>query len=381
MSNKLLGEELGSAEAIAQVNIALIKYWGKSESALNTPAVGSLSLTLDGWGSETSLQWIRREAPSDPEIDKPNLSHRFEINGEVRADAKVDRLLNTALSIAARRGHPWAHPEKVRAIISSRNSVPTASGLASSASGMAALGVAAWSALGYQDELIRLQRGEVDEESAELVDLVRIGSGSAVRSLLGGLVRLERDGRSLKPLCKPDDWPLALVVAVVDPGPKAVSSREGMERTRQTSPYYQAWVDSHAADLDAAEEAVSQRDLERLGDLMERSTFKMHASMWAANPPLRYLRGMSLEVLDVVERLRREGVGAWSTMDAGPHVKVLCARDDAEKVANAISMVRGLSAVVTRLPGRAAHVIDSSRDTPNLSSSQENGSLKNGVRL
>jgi diphosphomevalonate decarboxylase len=130
-----------------------------------------------------------------------------------------------------------------------------------------------------------------------------------------------------------------------------------MERTRRTSPYHQAWIDTHAADLDAAEEAVKHRDLEQLGELMEHSTFKMHASMWASRPPLRYLKGVSLDLLDQVERLRAQGVGAWATMDAGPHVKVLCARADADKVASTLSEVPGLSDVVTRYPGRAAHVM------------------------
>jgi diphosphomevalonate decarboxylase len=283
--------------------------------------------------------------------------HLITLNQQTRADHKINKLLDQALIFAARHGHPWAHPDHTCAVMTSVNSVPTASGLASSASGMAALGVAAWSALGYGEDLEHIQSGLINDRVSDLISLVRIGSGSAVRSLLGGLVRLERDGSSLRALCSHNEWDLALVVGVVDPGPKAVSSREGMERTRRTSPYHQAWIDTHAADLDAAEEAVKHRDLEQLGELMEHSTFKMHASMWASRPPLRYLKGVSLDLLDQVERLRAQGVGAWATMDAGPHVKVLCARADADKVASTLSEVPGLSDVVTRYPGRAAHVM------------------------
>ena len=99
------------------------------------------------------------------------------------------------------------------------------------------------------------------------------------------------------------------------------------------------------------------RDLEQLGELMEHSTFKMHASMWASRPPLRYLKGVSLDILDRVEQLRAQGVGAWATMDAGPHVKVLCAGSDAQHVASMLSDIPRLSEVVTRYPGRAAHVM------------------------
>ena len=182
--------------------------------------------------------------------------------------------------------------------------------------------------------------------------MAALGQGS-----LGGIVRLEHDGRSLRALCAPDEWDLALVVGVVDPGPKKVSSREGMERTRLTSPYYSAWIDSHAADLDAASEAVMHRDLQQLGELMEHSTFKMHASMWAAQPPLRYLKGASLDVLDRVQTLRAQGIGAWATMDAGPHVKVLCAQCDVQHVMKSLSELPRLNEVVTRYPGRAARVM------------------------
>ena len=349
-------DALGSSRAQAQVNIALIKYWGKSEADANLPAVGSLSLTLDSWGSETRLSWVPREAINDL-AERDMDRHVITLNDRRRSDDKITRLLDQALMVAARRGHSWAHPDRTSAIMVSRNSVPTASGLASSASGMAALGVAAWAALGYERDLKRLQSGIVDEHVHDLIDLVRIGSGSAVRSLLGGVVRLERDGRSARTLCDPESWDLALVVGVVDPGPKAISSREGMERTRRTSPYYQAWVDTHAADLDAAEEAVRRQDLEQLGELMEHSTFKMHASMWTSRPPLRYLKGASLDILDQVEQLRAQGVSAWATMDAGPHVKVLCHRVDAPRVARTLSDLPRLSEVVTRYPGRAAHVM------------------------
>lgn len=338
---------LGSAHTKAQVNIALIKYWGKRENTPNLPAVGSLSLTLRDWGSETHIYW-------HPNPEKR--PHTLLLNGQETSDLKINKVLNRALEIAAHRGHEWAHPEQVRATVITQNSVPTASGLASSASGMAALGTAIWSSFGWMDEVYQIQRGQRTQRSDELVDLVRIGSGSAIRSLLGGLVRLDRDGQTLTQLCDPTSWSLALVVCVVDPGPKAVSSREGMERTRLTSPLYASWVDSHASDLDEAEEAVHARDLARLGELMEHSTLKMHAVMWGSRPPLRYLKGISLELLDAVSELRSAGVGAWATMDAGPHVKVLCEQNNAQKIRDHLSNIPGVYEVLIRYPGGPVEV-------------------------
>ncbi len=341
---------LGSAQAKANVNIALIKYWGKAESETNLPAVGSLSLTLDEWGSETQVTWF---TSTDASLAK----HRFILNGQEKSDAKVERLLEHLLQLAESHHHPWAKPKQVWAQVNSINTVPTASGLASSASGMAALGLAAWSALGWSNPLEATLNDDFTPPAHKLIDLVRIGSGSAVRSLLGGLVRLERDGQTMKQLQVANEWPLALVVCVVDPGPKAVSSREGMERTRQTSPYYQAWVDSHEADLDEAEKAVQQKDLSRLGELMEHSTFKMHSVMWSARPPLRYVKGTSLEALDQVESIRQAGIQAWATMDAGPHVKVLCFQKDIAYISEQLKKVKGLHSCIVRYPGQAAHIL------------------------
>lgn len=343
-------DRLGRAKAKANVNIALIKYWGKADSEDNYPAVGSLSLTLDEWGSETRVTWYKSK-----EYDAGE--HRFILNGQERPDPKVNRLLDRLLRLAEQHDHAWAIPKQVWALVESTNTVPTASGLASSASGMAALGLAAWSSLAWANPFDQTQNTLYSPAIEHLVDLVRIGSGSAVRSLLGGLVRLERDGRQMKQLQDAHEWPLALVVAVVDPGPKAVSSREGMERTRQTSPYYQAWVDSHEADLNAAEVAVQQKDLAGLGELMEHSTFKMHSVMWAARPPLRYLKATSFRVLDQVEQLRNDGIEAWATMDAGPHVKVLCHQKDVDSVINRLQGITGLYSCIVRYPGQAAKLL------------------------
>lgn len=341
---------LGRAKAKANVNIALIKYWGKADSEENLPAVGSLSLTLDEWGSETRVTWYKS-------MSNGCADHRFILNGRERIDTKVNRLLDRLLVLAEQHNHTWAKPKQVWAKVESTNTVPTASGLASSASGMAALGLASWSALAWSNPFETDPNKAFSPKSEHLVDLVRIGSGSAVRSLLGGLVRLERDGKRMKQLRPATDWPLALVVAVVDPGPKSVSSREGMERTRQTSPYYQAWIESHEADLNAAEEAVKQKNLSRLGELMEHSTFKMHSVMWAAQPPLRYLKATSFMVLDRVEQLRQTGVEAWATMDAGPHVKVLCRHEEVQKVLESLKKVEGLHSCIVRYPGQAAQVL------------------------
>jgi diphosphomevalonate decarboxylase len=139
------------------------------------------------------------------------------------------------------------------------------------------------------------------------------------------------------PVAPADHWDVALVVAVVEEGPKEVGSTEGMERCRRTSPMWSGWIEPAARDVDEARAAVVGRDLERLGAVMERSTFRMFATMFTASPPLLYWRPATVALLHAVFRLRERGVGAWATMDAGPQVKVLCERPDAPAVTAALA--------------------------------------------
>lgn len=317
------------ATARAGINIALVKYWGKRDDALNLPAVGSLSLTLDSPGTTTTVRF-------DPAL----AADRFTLNGQPQQDRRVVQALDAVRAHAGLSLH---------AQVTSENTVPTASGLASSASGAAALGLAAWAAAG-------LPTADPAAQPA-LVELVRRGSGSAPRSLLGGLVALDRDTAGVEQVLPPQDWDLRMVVAVMTRREKKVKSRPGMTLTRETSPYYAPWVEHHAADLLAARAAIAARDLDALGAVMERSTMRMHACMLAADPPLRYLSGRTLDALDAVDALRADGVSAWATMDAGPHVKVLCHARDAARIHQALIDVVGVSEVLVARPGPGARLV------------------------
>lgn len=327
---------IGSATAQAGINIALIKYWGKRDAALNLPAVGSLSLTLEGLGSTTTVRF-----------DAALGADSFHLNGQQRDDPRVVRLLD---GVRQRAG--ITHFAEVR----SENTVPTAAGLASSASGAAALGLAAWAAAGLPKEAPHAQ--------PDLVRLVRQASGSGPRSLLGGLVLLDKmsgEPHGLCDLAETRAWQLALVVCGLAEGEKAVSSRAGMARTAQTSPYYDAWVAQHEAELVRAQAAVRARDLPALGAAMERSTARMHAAIWAADPPLRYLSARSFAAFEAVEALRAQGVGAWATADAGPHVKVLCQREELPAVRASLAQLPGLRKLWVLEPGAAARWLPEAR--------------------
>jgi diphosphomevalonate decarboxylase len=189
-----------------------------------------------------------------------------------------------------------------------------------------------------------------------------MGSGSAARSIWGGFVRLDRGERAdgadclARPIVRADEWPLALVVVQVGRGAKPVGSTEGMERSRTTSPYYPAWVDTSPADLDAAEAALLARDLPALGAVVERSCFKMHACMMASVPPIVYWLPTTLAAIHAVWKARADGVPGYVTMDAGPHVKVLTSLEHAEAIEERCREVPGVEAVMVCKPGPDATV-------------------------
>src|SRR5690606_33734462 len=154
-----------------------------------------------------------------------------------------------------------------------------------------------------------------------------------------------------KPLHDADHWDLRIVVAVAAKGPKKVGSTEGMERSRRTSPFYEAWVDSAPRLANAVRRGLRDRRLDVLGAAMEQSTLAFHACAMASAPGILYFQPATLAALATVHGLRDAGVSVYATMDAGPHVKALCAAKDAPRVRRALAETQGvLNTLVTR-PG------------------------------
>lgn len=329
------------ATAVAHANIALVKYWGKRDATLMLPAASSVSLTLDAFRTTTTVELVG-SGQDEVFLDGEGLTGA--------AHTKVVRFLDLVRSQVS--------PEKAAraALVRSVNEVPTGAGLASSASAFAALAGGAARAYG------------LDLDRRDLSRLARRGSGSASRSIFGGFVQWHRgdlaspeagDATSYaEPLPAAPGLEVAMVVVVLNAGPKKIGSREAMAHTVETSPYFPAWADHTERDAAEAAEAIADGDLPRLGEITEASAMRMHATMLAARPAVRYLAPASLEVLDQVAALRESGTGAWATMDAGPNVKVLCAASDAQAVAAALEVGPGGEArrVMVAHPGGGLRV-------------------------
>jgi diphosphomevalonate decarboxylase len=141
------------------------------------------------------------------------------------------------------------------------------------------------------------------------------------------------------------------VVAVTAEGRKSVGSTDGMTHTRDTSPYYEAWVRSAPALADEVRAGLEGRNLKRIGEAMEQSTLAMHACGMAAGPGILYWQPATLAAFHRVRELRTEGVDVYATMDAGPHVKALCRAGDVAKVAAALEAVPGVLRTLRATPG------------------------------
>lgn len=318
------------AAAVAHPNIALVKYWGKQDAPGNRPAVPSISVTLDSLCTHTSVRF-------DPALSADS----FTINGarDAQSAARASACLE---SLRTRSGRSEF------ACIETRNNFPTGAGLASSASGFAALVVAADRALG-----LNLGRDELSR-------LARRSSGSAARSLYGGFVEmpLDTEEETAYPLLEEGEWPLSVVIAVTATGAKDVGSTEGMARTARTSDYYGAWLAAAERDFRDARDAILHRDFAGLAGVSEKSCLKMHGLMLSADPGLIYWNEASVACLHRIRALRAQGVDVFFTMDAGPQVKAVCPPTCRDKVAESLAAVPGVSQVLQSGLGAGARVVE-----------------------
>ena len=299
---------LRRATAVAHPNIALVKYWGKRFAATNTPETASLSITLDTLKTTTTV------------AERSGTDH-IVVNGHTVRDAKIERFLDLL------RENFDLPPLAVE----TANNFPTASGLASSASGMAALVTAIDGAMGL---------GLSFEERSRWA---RRGSASAARSVAGGFAVLAAaNGWAAEQLLAPQEWPLNVVVAVTSTERKTVGSTEGMELSRRTSPFYESWLTTTIEDFDAARRAVARRDFAALGSIAEASCLKMHAVMLTTEPALVYWNAGTVEGIRRIRALRDTGVGVFFTIDAGPQIKAVCLPRHTSEVRSALDDLPGV---------------------------------------
>jgi diphosphomevalonate decarboxylase len=292
------------ATAFAPVNVALIKYWGKENGELRLPANSSLSVNLTNLGTITSVEW-------DEKLSKDLADSRM-----VKHLDQIRKMANLDL----------------KARVKTNNNFPSGAGLSSSASGLAALTLAAVTAAG-------LKLPEKD-----LSRLARLGSGSACRSIPGGWVEWTKGSDKTsyaKTIFPADYWDLRVLVVILSLEKKLVSSTAG-QAAAATSPFYRQRINSIDKKIVKMKSAIKTRNFSLLGEIMEEDCLNMHAVMRTQTPPLNYWLLETVRVMEAVRKWRKQGLESYFTINTGQNVFVFCMSKNEAELFKKLSQLKGV---------------------------------------
>lgn len=309
------------ATAVANANIALIKYWGKRDEKLMLPTKNSFSVSLNALNTTTKVSFANNDS--------------LLINGVAATTKSQEKFFHFLVEFREK------YKINSNFCVESINNFPTAAGLASSASGFAALTLALNDLCG------------LGLERKKLSMLARLGSGSASRSVYNGFVLFNRGSLSdgldafAEQIFDDSHWPeFRIIVVVLESGPKKISSSQAMKITTSTSTSYVDWVDQSNLRLPQMIDAVAQKDIAAVGTLAEQDCLGMHQTMRDASPSINYFNGCTWQVVNAVRQLRDSGVECYFTIDAGPNVKVLTTSFEQKKVLNTLAQLTGVQRII-----------------------------------
>lgn len=315
--------------AIAPSNIAFIKYWGKKDDDLRLPANGSISMNLSGLQTRTTVEFSR-----DLENDEVIIDGIRESMG--RTGEHLERIRHLA-----------GITEHARVV--SVNSFPVSTGLSSSASGFAALTVAAGAAAG-----LRLSE-------KELSILARQGSGSSCRSIPDGFVEWldgdTSDSSYAVSLAPPGFWDIADVVAIVSNEKKEVATTAGQARVG-TSPFYPVRLLRMKEKVEACKKCIQEKNFSAFGELIESEALEMHAVMLTSSPPLMYWLPTTVMLMRKVRQMRSTGLAAFFTINTGQDVHIICQKKDVDDVVTNLKQLQEVKKIITNYPSVGARLSD-----------------------
>jgi len=325
--------------AIANANIALVKYWGKRNEELMLPQNSSISMTEEGMFAHTTV-----------EFDKKYKKDIFILNENEykKGSEEYDKYIEMFLNFVRRFSKI-----NLQAKIVSKNNFPSAAGLASSAAGFAALATAVNKAL------------DLNLSQKKLSMLARRGSGSATRSIFGGFVEWQRgkeeDGSDsfAEQIAPPEYWQdFRMIIGVTSEKEKKIKSRAGMKQTVKTSPYYKNWLETIEEDLKKVKTGILNRNFTLVGDTAEKNCFKMHATMITTKPSVIYWNAGTMEIIHAVLDWREKGLESYFTIDASPQVKIICLASDVPEIEKKLQDIEMVKNTIICKPGEGARSID-----------------------
>lgn len=318
--------------AKAYANIAFIKYWGKTNEELRLPSTSSVSMNLDKCFTLTTVEFAQKYYKDS-----------FELIGGKVTEKEIEKVSG--------------HLSRIRKIakstqfakVVSQNSFPKDGGVASSASGFAALTVAAANAL------------DLDLSEKELSILARLGSGSACRSIPDGFVEWCEGKTSeesfARSLYSPSYWDLRDILVIVSTQAKKIASTLGHHLGKQ-SIFYEKRVSQAKKLFLEAKKAFLKKDFPLLGEIMEKDCLAMHSVMMTGSPPLFYWLPKTVEIIQKIYQWREEGIPVYFTIDAGPNVHLICEGKDEKRFLEKVNKIKEIKNIIINKPARGAYLIN-----------------------
>lgn len=320
---KIIPPDSGKVAWTSPSNIALVKYWGKLDNQI--PANPSISFTLDACQTRTSVKFER--------LEKATEDFSFQLFFEGRE--KMDFMPKIKTFFQRIEGY-MSFLKAYHFTIETSNSFPHSSGIASSASGMAALALCLLeierrATNGIQDEFFFMKASF----------LARLGSGSACRSINGRLVQWG----SHKAIAKSSDlygiqYPFDVhpvfddyhdTILLVHKGQKTVSSTVG-HGLMNGHPYAKNRFNQAHDNLNHLKPVFSEGNLEDFVKIVESEALTLHAMMMTSHPYFLLMKPETLAIIEKIWAFRKEtGLHACFTLDAGANVHLLYPASEKER--------------------------------------------------
>jgi len=314
------------ASARAYAIQGLVKYHGLKNAKLRIPFNDSISVCMKSLGTITTV-----EAADKIQRDSILINGTVPTTSEeARARIVIDKLRELA-------------GKKTRLRVESRNANVKGKGLGFSASGFAALGLATSKALG------------LGLEPRELSEVVRLGAGSAARSLVGGfsIWYANRKGRSYaEQLASPSSIGLRSLIV---PIPSKIKT-DRAHADVVTSPFFRARLAYLRGVLQRMRNAIAKRDLSEICRLAEVDTLNLHAVTMTGKMETILVNPLSIKIIEEVRRLREEElIPVWYSLDTGPSVFINTTPKAASKVERRIRALT--NSVISSDPGGPAEIV------------------------
>ena len=300
----------------APINIALIKYWGKSCEKQNLPLNDNISITLDMKNMYTETELTFKLYNSNDSKETPKIS-LFLNEDSYKVNLRQQNLINKVWEDYFKE---YFLEVEIRTI----NSFPTSAGCASSASGGAALALALY---------------KICSDQGDLSYMSRILSGSACRSINSGIVQWSKDG-SVETVFEVDYWKdLRIMLLIVSNKVKDYSSTDGMKKSKETSELLKKRLEIVPEMMSKVKQSIKEKDIEKTCYYIMKDSNNFHAVCRDTFPPLTYMNSTSDFIVKSVNCINKsydsdEKIKCGYTFDAGPNAWIITTANNVDLIKN-----------------------------------------------